>query len=126
MYGPCTLGWAMSNASPDTMRSLTGAIVTGIGSFGSIAATWSYIPSDAVNGYVIGNALNIAMGSCVLVVCSLLVFYQKKENKLREEGGRDYRLDEPNPELLGRHHPSYRYKSESFMAMRLISADGAV
>ncbi|WVQ78505.1 hypothetical protein IAT38_000591 [Cryptococcus sp. DSM 104549] len=110
LYGPCILAWAMSNASPDTMRSLTGALVTGIGSFGSIAATWSYIATDASTGYRIGNALNIAMGSTVVIVCSGLVYYQKKENKLRAEGGRDYRLQEPNPELLGRHHPEYRYK----------------
>jgi hypothetical protein len=95
------------------MRSLTGALVTGIGSFGSIAATWSYIATDAKTGYRIGNALNIAMGSSVLVVCTALVWYQKRENKLRDEGGRDYRLNEGNPELLGRHHPAYRYASKS-------------
>ncbi|KAK4688133.1 hypothetical protein P7C73_g1990, partial [Tremellales sp. Uapishka_1] len=113
LYGPCILGWAMSNASPDTMRSLTGALVTGVGSFGSIAATWSYISTDAATGYRIGNSLNIAMGCSVILVCAALVRYQKKENALRDAGGRDYRLDEPNPELLGRHHPAYRYKSES-------------
>ncbi|KAK8858803.1 hypothetical protein IAR55_003033 [Kwoniella newhampshirensis] len=112
LYGPCILAWALSNASPDTMRSITGALVTGIGSFGSIAATWSYIATDAHTGYRIGNALNIAMGVTVVVVCSALIWYQKKENALRDAGGRDYRLEEPNPELLGRHHPAYRYTSE--------------
>ncbi|ORY25826.1 major facilitator superfamily domain-containing protein [Naematelia encephala] len=110
MYGPCILGWALSNASPDTMRSLTGAFVTGVGSLGSIAATWSYVATDAHTGYRIGNALNIAMAASVILVCVPLIWYQKRENALREAGGRDYRLQGPNPELLGRHHPAYRYK----------------
>ncbi len=99
----------MSNASPDTMRSLTGGLVTGIGSLGSIAATWSYIATDASTGYRIGNVLNIVMACSVLVVCSTLVWYQRKENSLRDRGGRDYRMSEEKPELLGRHHPRYRY-----------------
>ncbi|ODN92740.1 hypothetical protein L198_05534 [Cryptococcus wingfieldii CBS 7118] len=112
IYATCVLGWAMSNASPDTTRSLTGALVTGLGSIGSIASTWSYIATDAHTGFRIGNALNIGMNVGTVLVCLGLMAYQKKENQLREGGGRDYRLLEPQPEKLGRHHPAYRYKSE--------------
>ncbi|ODN78858.1 hypothetical protein, variant 1 [Cryptococcus amylolentus CBS 6039] len=110
IYAPCVLGWAMSNASPDTTRSLTGALVTGLGSIGSIASTWSYIATDAHTGFRVGNALNIGMNVGTVLVCLGLMAYQKKENRLREGGGRDYRLMKPHPEKLGRHHPAYRYK----------------
>ena len=32
----------MSNASPDTIRAVTGALVTGMGGIGSIASPWLY------------------------------------------------------------------------------------
>ncbi|WVQ74853.1 hypothetical protein IAR50_004460 [Cryptococcus sp. DSM 104548] len=74
----------MSNASPDTTRSLTDALVTGLGSIGSIASTWSYIATDAHTEYRIGNALNIRMHVGMVVVCLGLMVCQKKENRLRE------------------------------------------
>ena len=41
-YGPLVLAWALSNASTDSARALTGATVSGLGGIGSIVASWSY------------------------------------------------------------------------------------
>ncbi|KAJ7578109.1 major facilitator superfamily domain-containing protein [Mycena floridula] len=49
--GPVALGWAASNASPDTIRALVGAVVTGFAGIGSIAAVWAYVQTDAGSGY---------------------------------------------------------------------------
>ena len=34
--GPIAVGWAVANASPDTLRAMVGAVVTGIGNIGAI------------------------------------------------------------------------------------------
>lgn len=47
-----------------------------------------------------------------MIIASLgLVVYQKWENKKREQGGRDYRLQASEDEVatLGHLHPEYRY-----------------
>jgi hypothetical protein len=78
---------------------------------GSIVATWSYISSDARNGYRIGNSLNTATAISVVIASLALVLYQTKENHKRAAGGRDYRLDRPQDEVarLGHVHPEFRY-----------------
>jgi hypothetical protein len=34
------MGWAASNAAPDTVRAVVGAVVSGLGGIGSIAGVW--------------------------------------------------------------------------------------
>ena len=74
-------------------------------------ATWSYINTDAKNGYRIGNSLNTATALSVIIAALFLVVYQTKENKHREAGGRDYRLEHSREEVagLGYLHPRFRY-----------------
>lgn len=50
---------------------------------GSIAATWSYINTDAKTGYRIGNSLNTATAATVIITSLGLVVYQMRENKKR-------------------------------------------
>jgi hypothetical protein len=126
---PIVIGWAASNAAPDTVRAMTSAVTTGLGCIGSIAATyvqfldlhvrflrvdrlvysWSYIPSDAPTGYKIGNYLNCCTGASVIIVSLALMAYQRYENRLRDRGGRDYRYQQEHQEELGFHHPDFRY-----------------
>lgn len=42
--GPVVLGWAASNASPDTIRALVGAVVTGFGGLGMLFTPLSFSP----------------------------------------------------------------------------------
>lgn len=57
------------------------------------------------------------MASSALVLSVGLMLYQKWENGMREEGKRDYRLQDSDLEggalidVLGNRHPSYRYIS---------------
>lgn len=113
--GPAIIGWAAANASPDTLRAMVGAVVSGFGGIGSIAGVWAYTANTASSGFRPGNAFNLAMGSSALVLSIGLMLYQKWENRMREEGKRDYRLQEVEGgaviEVLGNRHPSYRYIS---------------
>lgn len=108
-YGPIVLSWATANASPDTVRAVTVASVTGFGNIGSIVGTWSYINTDASTGYRIGNALNLSTGSSAFILAALIMLYMLRENKVRAEGKRDHRLNGKDIHLLGSKHPEFRY-----------------
>ncbi|KAH8798009.1 major facilitator superfamily domain-containing protein [Flagelloscypha sp. PMI_526] len=107
--GPVVLGWAASNASPDTVRAMVGAVVTGFGGIGSIAGVWAYVATDAKTGYHAGNSFNLACACSLCVGCISLMLFQRFENAKRERGERNYRLEKPGVEFLGSLHPSFRY-----------------
>ncbi|TDZ15558.1 putative transporter [Colletotrichum orbiculare MAFF 240422] len=110
-FGTLVLSWTLANAAPDTVRNVSNGAVSGLANIGSIVATWSYINTDAKTGYRIGNSLNTATAASVIVASLGLVAYQKWENKKREQGSRDYRLERAADEVatLGHLHPSFRY-----------------
>ncbi|KAK2022105.1 MFS general substrate transporter [Colletotrichum zoysiae] len=110
-FGTLILSWTLANAAPDTVRNVANGAVSGLANIGSIAATWSYINTDAKTGYRIGNGLNTATAASVVVASLGLAVYQKLENKKREQGGRDYRLEAPEDGVatLGHLHPDFRY-----------------
>lgn len=93
--GPVVLGWAASNASPDTVRAMVGAVVTGLGGIGSIAGVWAYVSTDAPSGYHAGNTFNLSCAASLCVGCISLMLYQRFENAKRERGERNYRLEKP-------------------------------
>ncbi|TRM56714.1 major facilitator superfamily domain-containing protein [Schizophyllum amplum] len=107
--GPVVVGWAAANASPDTLRAMVGAVVTGIGGIGSIAGIWAYVATDAPSGYHAGNSFNLAMAASLCACCIGLYVFQRFENTKRETGGRDYRLEKEGVDRLGNLHPSFRY-----------------
>ncbi|KAH8889059.1 major facilitator superfamily transporter [Thozetella sp. PMI_491] len=110
-FGTLILGWTLANSAPDTIRNVANGAVSGLANIGSITATWSYINTDSGTGYRIGNSLNTATAASVIIASLLLVMYQKRENKKRAEGGRDYRLQAPLEQVatLGHLHPEFRY-----------------
>ncbi|KXJ87073.1 major facilitator superfamily transporter [Microdochium bolleyi] len=110
-WGVLVLSWTLANAAPDTVRNVANGAVSGLANIGSIAATWSYVSTDARSGYKIGNSLNLATGGSVMVAALGLMVYQQRENRRRAAGGRDYRLQRSAEEVsqLGHLHPEYRY-----------------
>ncbi|KAF8575941.1 MFS general substrate transporter [Ramaria rubella] len=113
--GPMMVTWATDNASPETVRAVTAALIPGVGTIGAIIAVWTYLPEDAPN-YHRGNSLNV--GACCVVVILILagMWYINTENGKRARGGRDYRLEGKSQreiEELGALHPEYRYQPVS-------------
>ncbi|KAM0326752.1 hypothetical protein ACHAQA_006625 [Verticillium albo-atrum] len=98
-FGALVLGWTLANAAPDTVRNVANGAVSGLANI------------DAKNGYRIGNALNTATAATVIIAALGLVVYQKRENKKRAMGGRDYRLQASGEKVatLGHLHPEFRY-----------------
>lgn len=52
--------------------------------------------------------MNLVTGSSVVLVTAFLLAYQMRENKLRDAGERDDRLDRSDVDLLGNEHPEFR------------------
>jgi len=110
--GPLFLTWGVDNAAPDTMRAVATAAIPGIGAIGAIIAVWTYLPNDAPNFHN-GNSLNLAAGLTVMVMTFVGMLYLRHENRKRDRGERDYRLEgKTEAELrdLGYKHPNFRYQ----------------
>ncbi|TEB22549.1 MFS general substrate transporter [Coprinellus micaceus] len=110
--GPMLVTWATDNAAPDTMRAVVTAAVPGIGAFGAVMAVWTYAPGDAPD-YRKGNLANLSCCSAIVVIVSLTALYVRWENKKRERGERDHRVEgktEDELRNLGYKHPQFRYQ----------------
>jgi MFS family permease len=109
--GPAYITWGMNNASGPTIRAVSAAYITMWGQVGAIVATWAYLPHDAPQ-YRTGHSINLA-AHCLAILCALIgIFYVKWENKMRDRGKRDHRLQDLTREqelLLGYRHPRLRY-----------------
>ncbi|KAF9565867.1 MFS general substrate transporter [Agrocybe pediades] len=110
--GPMYLTWVTDNSAPDTMRAVTTAAIAGFGQIGSIIAIWTYLPSDAPD-YHKGNTLNLVTSIVVCFMTALGGLYIRWENRKRDNGERDYRLEGKTSkeiEQLGYLHPKFRYQ----------------
>ncbi|KAF9466151.1 MFS general substrate transporter [Collybia nuda] len=113
LTGPLYLAWGTDNAAPDTVRAATTAIIPGIGTFGSVIAVWTYLPADAPN-YHNGNSLNLATSSTACMLTFLCFLFLRWENRKRDRGERDYRLEgisSEEVEQLGYLHPNFRFQT---------------
>ncbi|XP_006461471.1 hypothetical protein AGABI2DRAFT_185708 [Agaricus bisporus var. bisporus H97] len=110
--GPLFLTWGADNAAPDTMRAVATAAIPGIGALGAVIAVWTYLPDDSPN-FLKGNSINLAAAITVIMFTGVGMWYLWHENKKRDQGGRDYRLEGKTKEEirdLGYRHPNFRYQ----------------
>ncbi|KZM22543.1 Adenylosuccinate synthase [Ascochyta rabiei] len=109
--GPGFLTWATNNAGNPSVRAVTTAYVVTLGTAGGILSTWSYTSDDAPK-YHTGHTINLVGQCCVLILSCAGILYCKWENKQRDLGKRDHRLNGLNEEQirdLGYRHPEFRY-----------------
>lgn len=109
--GPGFLSWALNNASGPAVRAVSGAYVVTLGTAGGILATWTYQARERPR-YPTGHTINLAGQICVLVLSLGGIAYCKWENRQRDLGKRDHRLNglsEEQAKDLGYRHPSFRY-----------------
>lgn len=82
------------------------------GNIGGLIATWSFIPSDAPN-YHIGNGLNLASSSIILITSTIFLFWMKRDNKKREGRSVEEELAGMSREEiqdLDWKHPAFRWR----------------
>lgn len=111
-FGALCNAQVSANVVSDTARASAIGLNVMMGNIGGLISTWSFLPFDKPN-YHIGNGLNLATSSTVLVLATLLLFWMKRNNKKREQR----RVDEELAGLtvqqqsdLDWKHPSFRWR----------------
>jgi hypothetical protein len=114
-FGALCNAQVSANVVSDTSRSAAIATNVMFGNVGGLISTWSFLPFDAPN-YHIGNGLNLATSSSILL-CSIgllgwMVFDNKKREKKDMEselaGLRELSLKQVQD--LDWRHPAFRWK----------------
>lgn len=105
-------GWASANQNTDSGRAGAIGLVVMLGNVGGLISCWSYLSIHTPN-FLPGNALNVAASAAIIVMVAGLTVYLRNENKRRDNGERDQRLEglpASEAELLGHNHPAFRYR----------------
>ncbi|KAI3320549.1 MFS general substrate transporter [Xylariaceae sp. AK1471] len=108
MAQPIINAWLANNMSGHYKRSIAAAIQIGLGNIGGIIASNIFFVSEAPlyrTGYGVSFGL---LGVCA-ATCTVLFFRVRRENKKRDRGERDYRLERPDAHNLGDDHPHWRF-----------------
>ena len=101
-----------ANVVSDTARSA--AIGTNVmaGNVGGLISTWSFLPYDGLN-YHIGNGLNLATSSTILISALLLGIWMHRSNNARNNADVDAELSgksQKDIQDLDWKHPGFRWR----------------
>lgn len=105
---PAVMGWLANNLAPHYVRATGTGLQIAIANCAAFIATFTYLEKDKP-AYTTGHSINLGMLVLSLALSTTHILYVKWENRKREKGGRDYRLDEGDEGMLGYKHPSFRY-----------------
>ncbi|KAF9880450.1 major facilitator superfamily transporter [Colletotrichum karsti] len=110
--GALTNAQASANVVSDTARS--SAIGTNVmfGNIGGLISTWAFLPWDGPN-YPIGNGLNLATCTTILITSTVTLWWMKRDNRRREGLIVEDELRGMTPEDEGEldwKHPSFRWR----------------
>jgi len=105
---PVCIAWISNCMSGHYKRSVSSAMQIGFGNAGGIVASNIYKGTERPfyeTGY--GTALGLLWVTAIS--CTVLLLGVMWENKKRDRGERDYRLEEPDADNLGDDHPHFRF-----------------
>lgn len=111
-FGALCNAQGSANVVTDTARASAIGTVVMFGNLGGLISTWSFLQFDGPN-YRIGNGLNLATSSTVLVLGIALLFWMKKSNSKRAQVDVDAELAGKSVgeiEDLDWRHPSFRWR----------------
>jgi len=114
-FGALCNAQVAANVVSDTARSAAIATNVMFGNTGGLISTWSFLPSDAPN-YHIGNGLNLATNSTMLIISIALLAWMYWDNRKREEKNVDSELagltglSIKEIQDLDWKHPAFRWK----------------
>ncbi|KAF7893379.1 uncharacterized protein EAF02_000917 [Botrytis sinoallii] len=111
-FGALCNAQVAANVVSDTARSSAIGTTVMMGNIGGLVSTWSFLPTDAPN-YHIGNGLNLATGTTILILSIALLFWMKMDNKKREARDVDAELDglsQKQIQDLDWRHPGFKWK----------------
>lgn len=105
---PIVLAWMSNLVSGHYKRSVSSACQVGFGNLGGIVASNVFFQSEAPK-YPTGYGVSLGMLWICGAACTSLLLLVKFENKKRDRGERDWRLEEPDADNLGDDHPHFRF-----------------
>ncbi|KAI4946640.1 hypothetical protein J4E91_007330 [Alternaria rosae] len=111
-FGALCNAQGSANVVSDTARASAIGTVVMFGNIGGLISTWSFLPTDAPN-YPIGNGLNLATSSTILISSIVLLLWMNRSNKQRETIDVDQELagkSQGEIEDLDWRHPSFRWR----------------
>ncbi|KAL1962838.1 hypothetical protein VTN77DRAFT_9113 [Rasamsonia byssochlamydoides] len=110
MTQPVLMGWLNNNMGGHYKRSIASAMQIGIGNCGGLVASNIFLSSQAPT-YPVGYGVSLGLVWLCGISCVVFFFYLVRENRLRDQGNRDYLYQLPREELenLGDDHPDFRF-----------------
>ncbi|KAI7267122.1 hypothetical protein KC352_g8809 [Hortaea werneckii] len=111
-FGALCNAQVSANVVSDTARSAAIGADVMMGNIGGLISTWSFVPSDGPN-YHIGNGLNLATSSTILITSICLYFWMKADNKKRDKKDVEAELQGLSPKEiqdLDWKHPGFRWR----------------
>ncbi|KAK3621191.1 hypothetical protein LTR56_017153 [Elasticomyces elasticus] len=108
MAQPITLGWINNCMGGHYKRSISSAFQVGFGNMGGIVASNIFITNQAPK-YPVGFGVSLALVWVTALSCTGLLIGLMIENRKRDRGERDWRLELPDADNLGDDHPHFRF-----------------
>lgn len=105
---PVTLAWLSNNVTGHYKRSVASAMQVGFGNLGGIVASNIYLTTEQPT-YHTGYGTSLALVWVCGIASTVMFFGVLRENKKRDRGERDSRLEEPDVANMGDDHPSWRF-----------------
>ncbi|CAI4217804.1 unnamed protein product [Parascedosporium putredinis] len=113
VLGPMSNAQISANVVSDTARSSAIGFNVMMGNIGGLASTWSYISWDGPD-YHIGNGLNLAAASAILIIATLAWLWMKRDNKRRDGRNAEEELAGMSPAEIADldwKHPGFRWRT---------------
>lgn len=108
MSQPVVLGWLANVVSGHYKRSVASAFQVGVGNVGGFVSSNVFLDREAPY-YTTGYSVSLGMMAICAIFCTILYIGVIRENKKRDRGERDYRLQKPDADNLGDDHPEWRF-----------------
>jgi hypothetical protein len=108
MCQPVTIAWINNCMGGHYKRSISSAVQIGFGNMGGIVASNIFITNQAPR-YPVGYGVSLGFIWMTAIASTGLLLGLRAENKRRERGERDWRLDTPEADNLGDDHPHFRF-----------------
>lgn len=105
---PVTLAWLSNNVSGHYKRSIASAMQVGLGNCGGIVASNVFLETEKPF-YQTGYGTSLGLVWLCGIACTVMFLGSLYENKKRDRGDVDWRLQEPEVENMGDDHPSWRF-----------------
>jgi len=111
-FGALCNAQVSANVVSDTARSAAIGTNVMFGNVGGLVSTWAFLPFDGPN-FHIGNGLNLATSSVMLIVSIFLLWWMRADNNKREKRDIDTELaglDQKTIQDLDWRHPAFRWR----------------